>query len=106
MQQFRAPDLYYLQPDQFQPSINLPPTFGYTPDVQFYSPVFDSSLDGSRTYEFVPVAPPDFYLQHDPSKYLTPGYMQQFTAPNNYYLSPAATMPQIQQPSITMPGFK
>ena len=106
MQQLRAPDLYYLQPNQFQPLTSLPQNFEYTPDIQIYAPLFDSRPDGSRTYEFVPVAPPDFYLQDDHSKYLTPSYMQQFPAPNNYYLSPAATMPQIQQPSITMPGFK
>ncbi|MFA5199676.1 MAG: hypothetical protein WC442_02030 [Candidatus Omnitrophota bacterium] len=48
----------------------------------------------------------DFYLQYNPSRYLTPDYMQQYRAPDNYYLGPSATLPQIQQSNIIVPNIK
>jgi HEAT repeat protein len=84
-QQFRAPDNYYLQQSQF-PMVES--TFMTFPSnsSQWYSPVFNSAYDGSRIYQYVPVAPTNYYLQQT-------YYTQQFYAPNNYYISPSATMP-------------
>jgi HEAT repeat protein len=78
--------------------------------IQQYSPIFNSMSDGLRRYQYVPIAPQDYYLQH-PARVeipraplnLTPYYIQQFRAPDNYYRSPAATIPSYTpplQPSI------
>jgi hypothetical protein len=106
MQQFRAPDTFYLQQNQFQlsPVIDISRiTFSTIPNIniqpiQQYSPIFNSMSNGSRTYQYVPVAPANYYLQRSLSS------MQQFRAPDNYYKSPAATMPSYS-PSSFNSGF-